>query len=165
MRLWEKPVEQLLSGGLATLPLAPLADLGGKELPAVIQAMAERIGREASREIAGELWTATYVLMGLRYRVEQIEKSLRGVLDMKQSVTFQAILAEGRKEGREEGKLQEARDLLIRLGRERLGRPSASMVKRIERIRDRVRLEELLLRLNDVKSWKELLAAPPTGDN
>jgi len=79
---------------------------------------------------------------------------------MKESVTFQAILEEGRREG----KLQEARDLLITVGRKRLGSPSASYVKRIKRIKDRLRLEELLVRLNDVESWRELLAAPPGGD-
>ena len=91
---------------------------------------------------------------------------------MKESVTFQAILdegrregrEEGRKEGREEGKLQEARDLLIRVGRKRLGSPTASIVKRIKRIEDRLRLEELLVRLNDVENWNELLAAPPAGN-
>jgi predicted transposase YdaD len=135
--------------------------------------MAGRIAREASPQVAGELWTATYVLMGLRYKVEQIETALVGVLDMKESVTFQAILAEGRKEGRkegreegrEEGKVQEARDLLIRLGRERLGRPTDSNVKRIEGITDRVRLEELLLLLNEAKSWRELLATPPARNS
>ncbi len=88
---------------------------------------------------------------------------------MKESVTFQAILAEGRREGREEGreegKLQEANNLLIRLGRKRLGRRSASNIRTTEQITDRVRLEELFLRLNDAKSSKELLAAPPAGDN
>ncbi|MGO9469592.1 MAG: hypothetical protein ACLQIB_53785 [Isosphaeraceae bacterium] len=83
---------------------------------------------------------------------------------MKESVTFPAVLDEGRKEGREEGKLQEARDLLIRVGRKRLGIPSASHVKRIKRIKDRLRLEQFLVRLNDVQSWKELLAASPAGD-
>jgi predicted transposase YdaD len=104
---------------------------------------------------------------------------------MKDSVTIHAIVAhgrnegrkvgraegrkEGRKEGREEGreedKLQEARELLFRLGRTRFGRPSDSNIKTIERITDRVRLEELFLRLNDAKSWRELLAMPPAGDS
>ncbi len=52
----------------------------------------------------------------------------------------------------------------LRVGRKRLGSPSASYVKRIKRIKDRLRLEELLVRMNDVESWSELLAAPPTGD-
>ncbi len=172
VRVWEKPVEQLLKGGLATLPLAPLADVCDEDLPAVIRTMADRIEHEASPEVAGEIWTSTYVLMGLRYSVEQTVALLRGALDMKESVTFQAILDEGRKkgrqqgrqQGREEGKLQEARDLLIRVGRERLGSPSASYVNRIKRIKDRLQLAELLVRLNDVESWSELLAAPPAGD-
>jgi predicted transposase YdaD len=135
-----------------------------EDLPAVIRTMAERIDREASPEVAAEIWTSTFVLMGLRYRVDQIAALLRGILDMKESVTFQAILDEGRKEGREEGKLQEARDLLIRVGRKRLSSPSASIAKRIKRINDRLRLEELLVRLNDVESWNELLAAPPSAN-
>jgi len=41
------------------------------------------------------LWTATYVLMGLKYPSAFTEQLLRGVRQMKESVTYQAILAEG----------------------------------------------------------------------
>ena len=46
---------------------------------------------------AGEIWTATYVLMGLRYTAEETETLLQGVRAMTDSVTFQAILEEVRK--------------------------------------------------------------------
>src|SRR5207249_1608460 len=68
VRVWEKPVEGVLAGGLATLPLAPLSDVSAAALPGVIRRMEQRVRREASPEEAGRLWTATYVLSGLRYR-------------------------------------------------------------------------------------------------
>ena len=47
VRVWEWPVEALLSGGLGTLPIAPLsAQVDRKDLPAVIRRMDERIRRK-----------------------------------------------------------------------------------------------------------------------
>jgi hypothetical protein len=63
--------------------------------------------------------------MGLRYTVEETESLLRGVLTMKESVTFQAILEQGLEkglqQGLERGKLQEAIKVLMKLGRKRFG--------------------------------------------
>src|SRR5205823_1280444 len=36
VRLWERPVEMILSGGVGTLPLAPLADVRPEALPGVV---------------------------------------------------------------------------------------------------------------------------------
>ena len=66
------------------------------ELPAVVQAMRQRLDREATRSQAETLWTATYLLMGLTYSDELIDRLLEGVQSMKESVTYQKILREGR---------------------------------------------------------------------
>jgi hypothetical protein len=71
IRLWQQPVEALLSGGLGTLPLAPLAQVRRAALPAIISRMEERVEREAAPAAAATLWTSTYLLMGLRYPREQ----------------------------------------------------------------------------------------------
>jgi hypothetical protein len=107
VRVWQLPVEMLLKGGLGLLPLAPISAVGEAELPAVIRRMEERIDREAAPEEAGNLWTAVDVLMGLRYSKELIESLLRRVRRMKESVTYQAIIEEGREEG--------TRQILVRL--------------------------------------------------
>jgi hypothetical protein len=49
------------------LPLAPLGDVQEAELPAVIAQMKQRLDWEVPRSEAAELWSATYMLMGLRY--------------------------------------------------------------------------------------------------
>ena len=47
VRAWEQPVERVLGGGLATLPLAPLADVARTELSAIFRRMDERLATEA----------------------------------------------------------------------------------------------------------------------
>ena len=102
VRAWERPSDEILAGGLATLPLAPLARVNENELPTVIHAMQERLDREATKNQAETLWTATYLLMGLKYSDELIDRLLAGVQNMKESVTYQKILREGLRRGSEE---------------------------------------------------------------
>ncbi len=158
IRLWEQDVERLLRSGLGTLPLAPLADVKRKELPGVIQRMRERIEGEAPPEDKPFLWTATFVLMGLRYSREVTQQLLRGVREMKESVTYQAILEEGRLEGIPIGSVKEAQTILLRQGTKRFGPPTARTRRRIKSITSIERLELLAERLLDVTSWQELLS-------
>ena len=102
VRTWERPADEILAGGLAILPLAPLAMVKENELPTVIHAMQERLDREATKNQAEMLWTATYILMGLKYSDELIDRLLEGVQNMEESVTYQKILKKGRAGGSEE---------------------------------------------------------------
>jgi predicted transposase YdaD len=94
-----------------------------------------------------------------------VEMLLRGVAGMKESTTYQAILeegeaigvAKGRAEGKAEGRAEEARKLLVLLGRVRLGEPSAEIVARLDAVSDLGQLESLMIRSIDVKTWEELL--------
>jgi len=45
------------------------------------------------------LWTATYVLMGLRYDLALAGELLKGVLAMEESVTYQEIIRKGEARG------------------------------------------------------------------
>ena len=67
VRVWQKPVETILAGGIGALPLAPLADVGPGTLPSVIDRMKERLQSEVSPSEEAVLWTATYLLLGLQY--------------------------------------------------------------------------------------------------
>jgi hypothetical protein len=67
VKVWERPVEEILRGELATLPLAPVSRVPAGELPRIIERMDERIERDASPDEKPDLWTATYLLMGLIY--------------------------------------------------------------------------------------------------
>jgi hypothetical protein len=95
--------------------------------------------------------------MGLRYPEAMIEDLKQGVLNMalnfkEESVTYKIILNEGRAD--------EARRLLLRMGRRRFGEPAPEVLATIEAMKDLDRIEDLAERLLDVTSWDELLAVP-----
>jgi hypothetical protein len=96
--------------------------------------------------------------MGLRYSDEFAQALPQGVKAMKESVTYQAILREGREEGVAQGRVEEARAILLRQGTRRFGAPSDTIQVRIDGITAIEELELLLDRLLDVENWDELLA-------
>lgn len=152
VRVWDVPAREWLSGGLGLVPLAPLGAVPQTDLPAVVAQMKRRFDRE-KRRVAAELWSATYILMGLRYPDALIQTLLRGVVDMEESVTYQAIL----KEGEAKGKAAEARRVLLLQGRTRFGKPSARIMAALDALSDVSELEALALRLLQASSWEELL--------
>jgi predicted transposase YdaD len=151
VRLWQRPVETILAGGVGTLPLAPLCNVSRRALPGVIRRMEERIRGETSSAEAATLWTSTFLLMGLRYPPAVAAQLLQGVRAMKESSTYQAILDEGRAE--------EARKVLLLLGNDKLGPPDTETRAALEAITDVNRLERLLQRLLQVSGWRELLGS------
>lgn len=74
---------------------------------------------------------------------------------MRESSTYQAILEEGAERGREE----EARKLLLLLGRARLGEPTPAGRERLEHLQGVEQLEQLITRTLQVESWDELLGS------
>ena len=155
IRLWEIPAQNFLAGGLATLPLAPLAKVTKKELPLLIRQMEAKVSAEAQTPSeVRTFWASTYLLMGLRYSAGQIDTYLKGIQQLKESSTYQAILAEGREEGREEG----IRATIFRLGGKRFGTPSQTAVKMLSAVHSLETLEALSEKLLEVESWDELLS-------
>jgi hypothetical protein len=71
---------------------------------------------------------------------------------MRESTTYQYILDEGR--------VEEARKILVRQGRIRFGPPSDQATSALARITDLERLERMTERLLTVSSWQELLDTP-----
>jgi predicted transposase YdaD len=173
IRLWQVPVERLLTSGLGTLPLAVLGEMPGgrtldEALPEVITRLVRRIEGEAPPEQAPILLTASFVLIGLRFSRERAIELFQGVQKMRDSTTYQAILDEGRAEGeikgrtqgRTEGQVEEARRLLLRLGRKHLGNPEATVEATVRAIIDVERLELLAERITEVANWQDLLRTP-----
>jgi hypothetical protein len=152
VRVWQVPADNWLSGGLGLLPLAPLGDMQPGELPSVIARMKERLGPKVPPEQKMELWGATHILMGLRYEQAIIKTLLQGVVRMRESVTYQAII--------DEGKAEEAREILLLLGRDQLGEPSAKVRATLEAMTDVLRLNDLIVRSKSAASWQELLGLP-----
>jgi hypothetical protein len=166
LRVWEVPASAWLSGGLGLVPLAPLGSVQKADLPVVVSQMKHRFDREAPSQ-AKELWSAAYILMGLRYEQAVIQTLLRGVVNMKESVTYQAILEEGEAigvaKGEAKGKAEEARRMLLLQGRDRFGEPSSKIAALLDAMTDLGRLEALLIRLLHVKTWEELLSVNGTA--
>jgi predicted transposase YdaD len=159
IRVWELPVETVLSAGISILPLAPISAARQNELPAVIERIKQRLDAEPDTTAVAELWTATKVLLGLRYGSEFVDKLLQGVRDMKESTTYQAI----KEEGREEGRLEEVREDIRCLGEQKFQSPPPTHVQTtLVDILDLEQLKQLLKRVLDAASWDELIA-PPAG--
>src|SRR4051794_9656603 len=78
LRVWEVSAQAWLSGGLGPVPLAPLGKVRRSALPAVIAQMQRRIESEATPSQAAELWSATSILMGLRYEKNLVDLLLQG---------------------------------------------------------------------------------------
>jgi predicted transposase YdaD len=157
VRVWRLAPEPLLEGGLGTLPLAAIADVTEAELPGIIREMEERLDRPRGRRRSRDLWAATFILLGLRYSSAMAARLLQGVVSMKESTTYQMILAEGEALGISKGALAEAKKMLRILGESRFGEADARTLATLEAIDDLGQLEELGVRLLNVESWQELL--------
>jgi predicted transposase YdaD len=157
VRLWEEDPDSFLTASVVLVPLAPLTDVSEDALPDLIRRMTARIDSEPKPQ-ADKLWTATYVLMGLRYPTELADRLVKGVQNMKESTTYQAIL----QEGRIEGGIAEARRILLIQGTERFGEPDANTVAALEATEDLDRLESLGKRILkfDIQDWDGLLGTP-----
>jgi hypothetical protein len=152
VRLWQRPVESILAGGVGTLPLAPLCQVPPgatleEVLPGIIRQMEQRLTREASPESAAKLLTSAFVLAGMRVKRETLIQLFQGVRAM-ESTAWDVSMADG------------ARKILLRMGRKRFGPPPPQVEAALQAIIDIDRLEQLSERLLDVTSWQELLDAP-----
>jgi hypothetical protein len=157
IRVWELPPDRLLAAGLPVLPLAPVSRVPDERLPEILTAVAERLRDEAGPEWKATLWAATEILLGLYHpkeRVQELTKEITamilGIRGIEESSVYQDIFAKG--------ELEEARKILLRQGRKKLGQPDERVLALVAGISDRDRLDLLLDRILDVASWDELLA-------
>jgi predicted transposase YdaD len=157
IRVWQFPVRELLAGGLATLPLAPISDVKPEELTHVLRTLLERLHKEAPPHQEAMLWTSTEVLLNSRYGNDRSDEILSGVQDMilgihgiEETAVYQRIFAKGR--------VHQAREILLRQGRKKFGPPEERIQAAIEVLSDADRLDLLTERILDVSSWEELLA-------
>jgi predicted transposase YdaD len=168
IRLWEQPTEIFLqSPGL--LPFAILSQTSDSEallrsplaLPKasadrtqVLQQVAQEIDQLTDQRIQSNVAASTFILAGLVLDKEAIGQILRRDI-MQESVTYQAIKAEGLEQGLEQGKQAEVA-LILRLLHRRVGEVA-------QEIRDRIltlsfaQLEELGEALLDFSTMSDLL--------
>src|SRR5262245_88198 len=152
VRVWELAPERLMAG-VGTLPLAPIGTVAEADLPGVLREMRKRIPRKLSRSAAHEIWTSTYVLMGLRYEEPLIRGLLEEILGMEDSVTYQAIIRRGA--------VEELQKVLLRQGALRFRQPPSRKARTtLKRITDLDTLERLTERVLTAESWEDLLDLP-----
>ncbi len=148
LRAWSLRLDDVLSGSLATLPLAPITDEATGRLTEVLRKIETRLVAEASPEERKDFWTDTFVLMGLRHPRERVAQLFRGIPAMRESDTYQAIL--------EEGQLTGTVRALLLVGVPRLGEPDPAIHRRIESEENLAQVEEWLRLVNQVESWTDL---------
>lgn len=165
IRVWKIPLEELLTGGIATLPLAPIGDIQTSQLPEVISRMRQRVEVEVPAHEQGDFWTATGVLLGARYNSVFVKQLLKGITNMRESSIVQEFLEEGRREGIQTGiqsgihtgSAMEARRILLRLGTARLGKIDTQVQAYLETVTEIEDLERLVIAVASAQSWLELL--------
>ncbi len=153
VKVWEQPAELFLNAGVGLLPLAVLA-----RPPAGMtreQALSERVvsvadGIESEKQQAKyDLMLSTFILAGMHVPYDRARAIFNKVLNMRESATYQGIL--------EEGAVAHQRDTLLKLGRAKLGTPTAEQTNKVNAIQDLARLDRLVLRVLKVNTWDELL--------
>jgi predicted transposase YdaD len=157
VRLWERPVDELLNGSLGVLPLAPLAAFEPERLPHILDHLGQRFEEEAQAQV-GDLWAATALMMGVRYDRDEITDLIQRVRRMRESITYQIILEEGREQGERLGRLREARDVILRLGTPCLGQPSANVATTLDAIEDLSLLNRMIDAVLTARSWDDIVS-------
>jgi hypothetical protein len=154
MRVWETPVEELLTRGLGLLPLAVLGRMprgqSRKEaLPGVLERIASRAVREAPPDHLRQVVIAAMILSGMYLDREAIARIVR---------RFPAVIESSAYEVFEElGAIITLRKTVLMLGREKFGEPTEEQARKLEGIDDLPRLNRLAVRVLQVNDWDSLL--------
>jgi hypothetical protein len=153
IRLWETPAETFLTGPLGMLPFAPIARVDLNAAAHVKLVIKDRLQHEATRSQRDILAAALVQLLALRYDDESINfwRDMMATLDISKTHLAEMF--------REEGRLEEKRADVLRMGRKKFAAPAPPEAKAaIEAITDLDRLNELIDRALDVSSWQDLLS-------
>jgi len=161
IRIWELPCEPLMAGSSGTLPLALLTDEANGRLPELVARLDNRLRAEKATEKERKLLlTSSYILLGLRYNNDVIRNAFLGVQGMKESTTYQAILKEGREEGRKlalnESLIIARRDTLLAVLRDKFPEVPAALKARIESFDDADSLLKAVLRAMHIERIEDL---------
>ena len=132
IRLWEQPSSIFLES-VGLYPFASLAQTDEPEL--VLREVAARIEEIPERKLQSDISAMSYILAGLVLDRNRVERIIRRDI-MRESVTYQEILAEGEVKGKTqglmEGRINEAKSLTTRLLTRKLGNVSPTLLAKIE---------------------------------
>ena len=128
IRLWEQPASIFLES-VGLYPFASLAQTDQPEL--VLREVAARIEKITEPKLQADISAMSYILAGLVLNRDRVGRIIRRDI-MRESVTYQDILAEGEVKGETQGRVKEARTLIIRLLAKKLGNVSPKLLAKIE---------------------------------
>jgi predicted transposase YdaD len=158
IRIWELPAESLLSGGLGIAPLGLLTNDAEDRLPELVRRFTDRVLAEVPPgEPQNWLLASSYILLGLRYDVSVYQPLFEGVQKMRESSGYQAILKEGREEGREESVLKGLQLSVITLLESRFGSIPAEIESQIRQCTDAERLRKAVQQVLTIAKPNELV--------
>ncbi len=155
IRMWHKPVQLFLEGGVSQLPLAMLCKTPpGKPLEKALR----DVRREIERRLAAlpdhaqavRLMTGAHILTGLRADKDQVDAIFEGASIMHRKVAWDEAI--------DEGQLKMGRRGLLNVGRGLFGEPSPRVEAALAAIDDPDRLDRMLAAIAKLKSWRDLLA-------
>ena len=160
VRLWQESVEDLLQAGPGVAPLALLTDEAAADLALAFGRFRDCLRTERVPDrVEQVLLGSAYILCGLRYSQTQIENLYRDLnMTLEDSTTYQHILNKGLTQGLTQGRLEEARRMVLRFAAKRLGSAPATTETAILAISDIDRLERMLDRAMDATGWDDVLA-------
>jgi predicted transposase/invertase (TIGR01784 family) len=153
IRLWEQPSSIFLES-VGLYPFASLAQTDQPEL--VLREVAARIEEIPERKLQADISAMSYILAGLVLDRDRVGRIIRRDI-MRESVTYQDILAEGEVKGLERG-LQLEKLLVIKQLTKKLGNLTPRIQGQVNNLAiDRVEsLGEALLDFNsmaDLEAW------------
>lgn len=170
VRLWQEPLEPLLSAGPGLIPLALLTNEAAADLPAAVARFHARLQADAlPANVEKDLLLYTSILGALRYDAADFRRLVMGGRSvMEDSPLYQEILglgkaegiAAGKAEGIAAGKVEGARSVLLLLGEQRFGPAPAPAGSALRVVADPARLERMTKRLLAASGWDDLLATP-----
>jgi predicted transposase/invertase (TIGR01784 family) len=154
IRLWEQPASIFLE----SVGLYPFASLAQTDEPeSILRAVAARIEGIEVGKVQADLTATASILAGLVLDKNLVKQILRRDI-MRESVIYQDILAEGEVKGKTQGRVEEAKGLVIRQLTRKLGNISSGLLAKIEALPlERVELlgEDLLdfSSIADLEAW------------
>ncbi len=132
VRVWELSADELLAGGIGTLPLALLTDDAEPRLGEVVDRIDARLHADRVRDDTRKrVLTSGLLLGGSRYNEEQLQRAFVRARGMRESSAYQMILREGRREGAAIARIESKREDLLDILRERFGSVPPELEARI----------------------------------
>lgn len=161
VRLWQRPVDDLLAADIGVLPLALLGKLPKavsleEGLAAVAHRVVERLVNEAPPDRARKLLTEALLLTGLRVKRDTAVGIFRGTRLMQESDTYLMIL----EEGEEKGQAKQAKKAILLFGEERLGPPGDTIKAELNQVSNLERLDRMIRCAARATAWREILDTP-----